>query len=662
MTDKKISLLLLLCLLSISITFADPNPKPFVIPELKSWKGGEGTFSLNKQCRIIYPKGNTALEKIARETVTDAFELLGLRLTAVSDKARAGDIVLVIKKDKSLEKEGYTMVISDRVTLAAPAAIGVYWSTRSLLQIAEQHRDGLLPKGTIRDFPDYALRGFMIDCGRKFIPLHTLKAYVKTLAYYKMNTLQIHLNDNGFKQFFNNDWSKTYAAFRLESESFPGLTARDGYYTKQEFIDLQKLAEDRYVEIIPEIDIPAHTLAFSQYRPEVGSKTYGMDHLDLFNPETYNFVDTLFREYLEGLAPVFRGPRVHIGTDEYSNKDPKVVEKFREFTDRYIKYIESFGKQAVVWGALTHAKGNTPVKVDNVLMSIWYNGYANPEDMAAKGYKLISMPDGLLYIVPIAGYYYDYLDTKYLYEKWTPAHIGKVVFKERDPVILGGMFAVWNDHVGNGISVGDINSRLFPAIQTLSAKMWSGKNVSLSFADFDQQRHRLSEAPGINQLGRISNKQGLVFEQHQVQPLSTLPYEAIGYDYYVSFDIDAEDEQPGTVLFQSTDARFYLSDPIRGMLGFARDGYLNTFKYALRKGDRLNIGIAGNNHATMLYVNGKLFEKLDTTKMYFNAGKDAMNYIRTLVFPLQHTGSFKSKITNLKVYNTLPEVIAIKED
>lgn len=80
------------------------------------------------------------------------------------------------------------------------------------------------------------------------------------MAYYKMNTLQIHLNDNGFKQFFGHDWSKTYAAFRLESDTYPDLAAEDGYYTKREFIDLQKLAENLYVEIIPEIDGPCRTL------------------------------------------------------------------------------------------------------------------------------------------------------------------------------------------------------------------------------------------------------------------------------------------------------------------------------------------------------------------------------------------------------------------
>ena len=113
-----------------------------------------------------------------------------------------------------------------------------------------------------------------------------------------MNEFQIHLNDNGFPQFFNNDWKMTYAAFRLESERFPGLTAKDGSYTKQEFSNLQRMGMSYGVNVIPEIDIPAHSLAFTHYKPEIGSKEYGMDHLDLYKDETYHFLDTLFDEYL----------------------------------------------------------------------------------------------------------------------------------------------------------------------------------------------------------------------------------------------------------------------------------------------------------------------------------------------------------------------------
>lgn len=114
-----------------------------------------------------------------------------------------------------------------------------------------------------------------------------LRQYVKILSFYKLNEFQIHLNDNGFVQFFDNDWNKTYAAFRLESERFPGLTAKDGSYTKKEFTDLQRLGMEYGVNVIPEIDIPAHSLAFTHYKPEIGSDKYGMDHLDLYKEETY---------------------------------------------------------------------------------------------------------------------------------------------------------------------------------------------------------------------------------------------------------------------------------------------------------------------------------------------------------------------------------------
>ncbi|HJF91363.1 MAG TPA: family 20 glycosylhydrolase [Mediterranea massiliensis] len=641
-----------LCLLVLSLfvqmgLYAQ-NEKPFVVPELKEWKGSKGDFVPSSEMRVVY--ADEALRAVAEAFAADYGQMFGAAPAVAQGKPSAGDIYFTLKKDKKLGREGYAIRVDRYVTVSAPEVVGAYWATRTLLQMSEQTEDHQLPKGQLRDWPDYAMRGFMMDCGRKFIPMSYMRDLVKMMAYYKMNTLQVHLNDNGFKQFFGHDWGRTYAAFRLECDTYPGLTARDGYYTKREFIDFQEEAASRFVEIIPEIDAPAHTLAFSHYKPEIGSQEYGMDHLDLFNPETYKFMDGLFKEYLEGDKPVFRGPRVHIGTDEYSNKKKDVVEKFRAFTDRYIRLVESYGKQACVWGALTHAAGETPVKSENVIMSAWYNGYADPKEMVRQGYKLISIPDGLVYIVPAAGYYYDYLNTQYLYEKWTPAHVGKAVFEEKDPAILGGMFAVWNDHVGNGISVKDIHHRLFPALQTLATKTWDAQ-IDLPYADFDRLRQGLSEAPGVNQLGRIGRTEGLVYEVAEVRPGSSLAHEEIGYGYTVSFDLEAADETPGTELFRSDNAVFYLADPVSGRFGFARDGYLNTFQFRPYPGEKLNVQVKGDNRSTSLLINGKLVETMDIQKRYFNGGKDSMNYVRTLVFPLKKAGSFKSKITNLKVYN-----------
>ncbi|MBC5641600.1 beta-N-acetylhexosaminidase [Parabacteroides sp. AM58-2XD] len=651
MKIKRYLMLVAACTLFLGKSFAANNEKPFVIPELQEWRGAQGMFTPSATSRIVYAGKDPAVARVANQFAEDYETMFGRKLAVVQGRASAGDFVFSISGDKQLGEEGYAVKIADRVTVSAPKAKGLYWATRTLLQMTEQNSDLALSKGSMRDYPDYAIRGFMMDCGRKFIPMNFLRDYVKMMAYYKMNTLQVHLNDNAFKQYFEHDWNKTYAAFRLESEFFPGLTSRDGYYTKKEFIDFQLMADSLGVEIIPEIDVPAHSLALTHYRPEIGSEEYGMDHLDLFKPETYQFVDSLFREYLEGRNPVFVGKRVHIGTDEYSNKKKDVVEKFREFTDHYIRFVEGFGKQACVWGALTHAKGDTPVKSKNVLMNAWYNGYAEPKDMIKQGYDLLSVPDGYLYIVPAAGYYYDYLNTEMLYKEWTPAHIGKEVFPEKHKQIKGGMFAVWNDHAGNGISTKDIHYRVFPALQTLAVKMWTGKDCKVPYETFNAARLSLSEGPGVNVAGRIGKTPRAVYNQETLKPGTETGLKEIGYQYTVSFNITSVPEERGTELFRSPDAVFYLSDPVSGKLGFARDGYLNTFNYQFYPDEMASIAISGDEKSTRLYVNGQLKEDLNIQKRFFNGGKDSMSYVRTLVFPLEKAGNFKSTITNLEVLN-----------
>lgn len=665
-SSKKILALAACCMLSAGALWADINPKPFVVPELKTWSGAEGQTALSG--RIVVK--NAKLKAVAAALAADYKEMFGKELTIVNGATKGGDVVLSLKKDKALGDEGYTMNVGSAVEITAATERGAFWATRTLLQIAEQHKDGNLPKGKTTDVPEYKLRGIMIDCGRKFIPMSYLRDLAKIMAYYKMNTLQVHLNDNGFRQYFGGDWNKTQAAFRLECDTYPGLTAKDGSYSKQEFIDFQNLAEQNGVEVIPEIDAPAHSLAFTQYKNEIGSKEYGMDHLDLFNPETYKFMDGLWKEYIGGKNPVFIGKRVHIGTDEYSNAKKDVVEKFREFTDHYIKYVESFGKQAVVWGALTHANGDTKVKNKGVLMDIWYNGYADPVEMKKQGYKLVSIPDGLVYIVPAAGYYYDYLNCQYLYEHWTPAVIGNKTFEENDPMIEGGMFAVWNDHAGNGISTKDVHHRVYPALQTLAVKCWTGKETKLPYAEFDSKRAELSEAPGVNELGRLGKPGSVVLEKATVNAGETLNAEEIGYNYAVTFTIDGKQEANGTELFRSVNAVVYLADPDQGKLGFERDGYRNLFNYRIPAGEKHTITIEGTNKMTRLLVDGAVKEELGPKTLYVMREQDRAHYQvkgtytyepvvyqptdqiyyqRTLVFPLRKAGNFKSAITNLKV-------------
>ena len=683
---KRIVFLTMACFWAVTQVFSQSatNEKPFTVPEITQWTGGQGSTTLSG--RVVVK--SKALQTVAKQFAADYEAMFGQKLTLVGGKAKKGDIVLTLKKLDTMPTEGYQMTIGDVVEVASPAEIGAFWATRTLLQILEtspntqhltpntQHPSPKIPKGTISDIPQYKMRGFMLDVGRKFVPMHYLRNLVKVMAYYKMNTLQLHLNDNGFPQYFENDWMKTSAAFRLECDTYPGLAAKDGHYTKAEFIELQKLAESLHVEIIPEIDAPAHVLAFTQYRPELGSKEYGMDHFNLSNPEIYTFMDGLFAEYLTGKNPVFRGPRVNIGTDEYSNRDKEVVEQFRAYTDYYLALIEKYGKQPMVWGSLTHAKGKTPIRHENVLMACWSTDYAEPDSMMKLGYRILSIPDRYNYIVPAAGYYYDYLNCKWLYESWTPATLFGKPVAEQHPQLEGGMFAVWNDHYGNGISTKDIHHRLYPAMHTFSTKCWTGQLTSLPYETFDKKRLELSEAPAVNELGRLPENPVKLDVVEVGQPLNLKiqnskfkiqnSMKEAGYDYAVSFDIDCAAEANGTILTTGENATFYLADPETGRLAFSRDGYLNKFNYKLPETGRVTIRVEGTNAETRLFVNNRHRETLRKRDAYsvgepLNTMPDApyhttvyvptrrMFYVATLVFPLEKAGNFKSRVTNLEV-------------
>ena len=649
---------------------AQSNPKPFVVPEITEWQGSEG--QMQPSGRVLVK--SKALKKVAENFAEDYCKLFGQKLSVVlSGKASQGDIVLQTKKDKALGKEGYKIEVGENATITAATETGVFWGTQTLLQMSETSLN--LPKGTATDIPQYALRGFMLDVARKYIPMDYLRNLVRVMAYYKMNALNIHLNDNGFKQYYSDDWDNTPAAFRLECDTYPGLTAEDGSYTKAEFIELQKLAEGLNVEIIPEIDAPAHSLPFTRYNPAIASDKYGKDHLDISKQESYDFMDALFKEYLSGKSPVFRGPRVNIGTDEYNNSTKENIENFRKFTDHYLALVQSYGKSPLLWGSLTRFPGETPVRSKGVTMCAWNNGWGDPLQIKKDGYNIISIPDGMVYIVPVAGYYRDYLDCKWLYENWTPANVGGVVLDEQDPCLEGGMFAVWNDHLGNGITTKDIHHRTFPAMQTIAVKCWTGKKTSLPYADFDSKRAKLHEAPGVNELAQLP------FESHTVGDLApggkllSLPSSdaygptiEAGYGSSISFDVDCKEEAKGAVLLTSPNATLYLADPEDGRLAFERDGYLNKFRYKLPTEGKVSIRIETNNAETKLFVNGNHHETLGKQAIYafrpegklatmpgskYKLGmylpNEYMYYLRTLVIPLEKTGDFNSAVTNFKV-------------
>ena len=203
---------------------------------------------------------------------------------------------------------------------------------------------------------------------------------------------------------------------------------------------------------------------------------------------------TIWDEFL----PWFDTKQVNIGEDEYALSD---ADKYRQFININDAYLKHKGKTAQMWGSLTKMKSN--VKVDNdIVTDVWNNQWANPVDMVKQGFQIINANDNLLYIVPRAGYYHDYLDTRLLYEKWEPYIFDlsnpALNLSPNDPHLLGGMFAEWNDKLGSVVSDADVYNRVKAAMQTLGDKMWSGTTTDMTYDQFQQLATTIGDAPGTS--------------------------------------------------------------------------------------------------------------------------------------------------------------------
>jgi len=477
---------------------ASPNAAPEVIPSLQEWRGSTGAFMLDSTSRIVLdPAYTPQLGETARLFQENLFTINGHKLPVVTSKfPQAGDFFLTLSnEERSLGNEGYLFKVEDVVTITGYTRTGVFYGTQTALQILVQDTSGThIPRGIARDYPRYAERGFMLDVGRKFFPIQQLENYVKLMAWYKMNDFQLHLNDNALGAGDSPDWKNQYAAFRLNSSRFKGLAALDGSYSAQDIRELLTVAQQYAVTITPEIDAPAHGLAFTQYRPDLASQQYSKEFLDLSNPDTYTFLNAIWHEFL----PWFTTSQVHIGADEYTQND---ANNYRRFINIYDAYMRSQGKTIRMWGSLSKIQSNVIVNTD-VVIDVWNNLWANPVDMARQGYHIINMNDNLLYIVPKAGYYHDYLDTRLLYEQWQPYIFDltnpRLNLSPYDPHVLGGMFAEWNDKLGSVLGDTDVYARVKAAMPTLGEKLWGGPTAGMTYDEFAGLSTEIGEAPGVH--------------------------------------------------------------------------------------------------------------------------------------------------------------------
>ena len=685
------------------------NAKPAVIPELAEWKGAKGgEFAVKDGSHIVVAnKDKAALQRAATEFQKDYKDILGKDLQIVyADSANAGDFFFtLVEAGTGLKEEGYNLKIGDSVTVEAESSTGAYWATRSILQILKQ-TDGTIAKGEARDYPKYEVRGFMLDVARRPFSKKIVDEVAKTMSWYKMNDLQLHLNDN---YIFLEEYTKAgedpmtaYEGFRLESNikadgnlNKVDLTSDDIYWTKDEMRSMIQDYREIGMNVVPEFDTPAHSLSFTKVRPDLRFGTSGRenDHFNLHDKysDSLEFVTGLWDEYLKGDNPVFdQGTTVNVGTDEY---DGRYAEQFRQFTDDLLAHVQENGNQVRLWGSLSMRKGNTPVRSEDVQMNIWNDGWANPKEMYKEGYDLIDMNDGTVYIVPAAGYYGDYLNKQHLYSNYDPAkRMGVPVGSEQT---LGGAYAIWNDMVdkkANGLSEMEIYDRFNDAAPFYASSLWGDEEKT--YAEATEVSEAVGEAPRTNAYDKVDSKgdtivsydfdEGLndesgngydakdavnakvedkAFVLNGKESYVSTPLDRVGPGKELSFDITMKKPgMPGEILFEA-DAEYGTYD-IRimedGTLGFTREGYDDSFGYRLPVNQKVSLTIRTDGDVTSLIADGK---KYSATGSYTYEGDlKASNISRaSLSLPTERIGS-KTNAVNAVIDNIVLTSKVVKED
>ena len=247
-----------------------------LIPKPVSVSYNSGEFALGDKTNIIALGNAPELQKIAQYLGNLLKPATGFSLpvSASTTAPVNGNIYLSLSEDNNLGTEGYTLNVSpENIMLSAASPAGLFRGVQTLRQLfppaieksSVQSEKWIIPSITITDKPEYAYRGSMLDVARHFFSVEDVKRYIDLIAAYKMNVMHLHLSDD--------------QGWRIEIKSWPKLTeigsttqvggGKGGFYTQEQYKDIVQYAADRYITIIPEIDMPGHTNAALASYPEL---------------------------------------------------------------------------------------------------------------------------------------------------------------------------------------------------------------------------------------------------------------------------------------------------------------------------------------------------------------------------------------------------------
>lgn len=702
-----------------------------VLPSVAEWRGGQGYFSLREGAQIIVDTDSRPPAKDGKqpnETQTasgasadadaqtqmdqtdenakrnaDAQALLDIaalmnehleknfyfrtKLTVcegTADDLEPGDIYLGYEEEENgLGEEGYTCDITDKCVIKAESATGVRWGTVTMLQLLFADMEGNAPQGQIRDYPLYKVRGFGIDVARKPVSMDTLYRIMETMAWYKMNDLLIHLNDNEILATSGLTDSAEHAmtaesAFRLESGVLgieaggENCASQEYAYSQEELAQFIATAKTYGVTVVPEIDTPAHSLSITKRYPEFAlrSSNESVDQIDLGNGEAVALIEEIWREALDEEKGAFREAEiVGTGMDEYYGDG----EQYRQYLVRINSLAQETGKTVRIWGSLSNMGGMTKPSPENLQMNLWSTVWADPMEMYEEGYSLINMQNNHLYIIPGGGY--DRLDGRDLFENWTPNRFYDYNRRETvpaySPQMLGAAYMIWNDMCGSldlGICEYDLYERFMEPLGALSARLW-GAEMLETWAGERQARSATYTSAydylNVCMLNREMQRFMTVDENRDA--LAAEP------DYEIEMEVWLEPDDEGghgtgqetlpedgecagqteQVLAEGDCAygrwAFYAAEPETGRVGFAREGRTYTFDYTLPKGEWVRLKLVGTSGRTTLYADGKEVDSLGSDEPFEEHA--------TFVFPLQRvgrqTGAFDGELELRVVYSLI---------
>ncbi|MGL5648819.1 MAG: family 20 glycosylhydrolase [Clostridium sp.] len=409
---KKILIITIFCIVGFGFikVYAYEKPTINVIPKPNKCEVKGGKFSIIKSTKIyVQGKNSTQTEEIynvAKLLKERMDKSIGYNIEIIKNEKPVGNYIYLttIGGGIGLGNEGYTLESNENmVKILAYTPEGLFRGTKTLIQLLPNEIEGVditknikweLPIVNIEDKPEYEYRGLMIDVARHFFPIDDIKEQIEFASEYKINKIHLHLSDD--------------QGFRLEIKKWPKFTSIGGqtqvgggiggYYTQEHFKEIVNYAKDRYIEIIPEFDMPGHTnamLASYEFLNSNGRRRnlytgteVGFSSLMCKSEATYSVIEDIIKEVSE-ISP---SKYIHIGGDE-ADSTPK--EEYNYFVERVSKIAMKYGKTPIGWDPIDTAPGINK----NVILQNWKD--SNEEAKNKKMKMIISKASNI------------YLDMKY---------------------------------------------------------------------------------------------------------------------------------------------------------------------------------------------------------------------------------------------------------